>query len=312
MTRISALSITAGFALAAAVSMIAAIPAVEAACSSRPVGWIMTLAPHRDSPRTTLTLGLRSRGNEARYWDIVVREGSPTGRDIGRNRTGWGPGFRTDFPDLNSGKIYCFQARPRTEPGTEGCLGAPTEWSCKATAQAPHAESAGRCREYALRAREARTEALGRYGCDRKVISGRGWEASYTEHYTWCLGASADAAAAETAKRTQIMHQCRVDAARPKGGDAKIQVHRAGNFFIVNGSGFAPNAPVVIRLSGSGAATPSITTHHNQRIVANATGRITLRLAYPFVCKPGSGSVFLAAEDQDNRRSPLVRQFCSA
>jgi hypothetical protein len=311
MRPMSATAVLAGATLSLVIGASA-----QAACSSRPdTGWIMWLAPQKSSPETTLALTLRSRGGETKYWDVEVRRDSPTGPiEAGRGLAG-ARGPTILFPKLEPGKTYCFRARARTEAGREGCTAvAFTEWGCKATVgPKQHSESA-RCREYALQAREARTEALGRYKCDPKVISGRGWDASYTEHYSWCLGATSQAAEAETAKRTQIMHQCRVDAAKPKGGNAQIRAYKAGNRFVISGSGFAPNVPVIIRLSGPGAATESITVTYygKQRVVSDAAGRFTVVMPYPFVCKPSFARLAVRAEDQDNRKSPVVMTYCSA
>jgi hypothetical protein len=168
------------------------------------------------------------------------------------------------------------------------------------------------CRTYASRAVGAVKMARDTYKCDPKVISGPRWSPNFEEHRTWCETAEPKTANFEDKERTRIMHQCRVDAAKgPPGKPALNVTSQGGDTFFVNVSGFPPNVPVIIRLSGPGASIASVTSTNNQRIVANAQGAVSVRLFGAQICKRGGGTVIFTAEDQDGRKSPPATAKCA-
>ena len=75
--------------------------------------------------------------------------------------------------------------------------------------------------------------------------------------------------------------------------------------------GFAPNAPVIIRITGPGASIATVTVANNQRITADARGNINIRLFGAQICKRGGGTVTFTAEDQDNPKSAPVSSKCA-
>ncbi|MCW5772429.1 MAG: hypothetical protein KIT16_12385 [Rhodospirillaceae bacterium] len=223
--------------------------------------------------------------------------------------------FNKLFTLPKAGTHYCIRVRARTEASREGCVSA--LWSapaCATTFSAAQADPAKSrlCNRYASGAIGQAKLARETYKCDAATLSGPRWTASFSEHVTWCMAADAAARNRESAERTRIMHACRVKAAGPKGGNARISVtSKAGDTFFVTGSGFAPNAPVIIRLSGPGASIATVTVANNQRIVADARGNISIRLFGAQICKRGGGTVTFTAEDQDNHASPPATAKCA-
>src|SRR5262245_14562442 len=125
------------------------------------------------------------------------------------------------------------------------------------------------CRNYATRA-VAAVKFVHDNHCDPKVFSGRRWTSDFNEHLRWCMQADPRTANFEDRERTRMSNECRTGPpAGPKGGVPGITVtSRAGDTFFINGSGFPPNAPVIIRLGGPGAAISTITVVNNERLVA--------------------------------------------
>jgi hypothetical protein len=186
-------------------------------------------------------------------------------------------------------------------------------WSSEASFYIPDRSAKGRqCETYAQRAVGTLKLARDTYKCDPKTISGPRWSADVAEHRTWCLGADPKFANFEDRERFRIAQACRIAAGKAQGGKALIAVvSQGGDRFNINGSGFAPNAPVVIRLSGPGASIATVTVQNNRRITADARGRIAIRLFGAQICKRGGGDVTFVAQDQDNPPSPPVTRKCS-
>jgi hypothetical protein len=168
------------------------------------------------------------------------------------------------------------------------------------------------CRRYAERAVDALKLARDTYKCDPKVISGPRWTSDFEAHRSFCIGAPAAQSNAEDRARNATVAQCRANAGKPQGGKAKISVRSTGgDTFFITGSGFAPNAPVIIRISGPGASIATVTVANNQRITADARGNINIRLFGAQICKRGGGTVTFTAEDQDNPKSAPVSAKCA-
>jgi hypothetical protein len=311
-------SILAAAAVSAAIGSVAA-----AACSDsdRP-----TVPGGVEVGRMSSTsIELRWRNNsrtigDRTCFDIEVRDrqGKPVGKDVtgescDEKTASSGRKSRT-FTGLNPKKEYCFRVRARSDARREGCVS--LAWAgpvCATTDADPVDRKNIACRDYATRAVGAVKYAL-EAGCDAKATSGPRWSSDFDQHYHWCKTADPKIANLEDNMRNRIVQLCRVQATSPKGGNAQIRAYKSGNRFVFNGSGFAPNVPVIIRLSGPGAATESITVtfHGKQRIVSDAAGRITVVMPYAFVCKPGFARLAVRAEDQDNRKSPVVMTYCPA
>ncbi len=308
-----------------AISFVLAAPTAHASCGDRPATPDITRAePVRDFlKRPALQFHWRnaSRGNEKLYWDFEAKDGSGK---IVRSQTGIAvtpmtPARHYTFSKLftfaREGTQYCIRVRARTEASREGCVS--EQWSAPAcattfsAAQADPAKSQA-CNRYASGAVGQVKLARETYKCDAATLSGPRWTSTFGEHLNWCMGAEAAARDRETAERTRIMHECRVKAAGPKGGKAQITVtSKAGDTFFITGSGFAPNAPVIIRLSGPGAAIATVTVANSQRIVADAKGSLSIRLFGAQICKRGGGSITFTAEDQDNHASPPATAKCA-
>src|SRR5690349_10206054 len=108
------------------------------------------------------------------------------------------------------------------------------------------------------------------------------------------------------------MHECRISAAGPKGGTPRITVtSTGGDTFFITGSGFPPNSPVIIRLSGPGAAIATVTVANNERIVSNKDGNISIRLFGAQICKRGGGRIDFSAEDQDRPQKATGSATCA-
>ena len=197
--------------------------------------------------------------------------------------------------------------------GKDRCTGfsAPVSFTPGAPDKADAAKATA-CRNYANRAVGAAKLARDTYKCDAKVISGPRWTANFDEHFRWCVGAEPRIANFEDKERIRIMHSCRVDAAKgPPGKPALSVTSQGGDTFFVNVSGFPPNVPIIIRLSGPGASIASVTVANNQRIVADAKGAVSIRLFGAQICKRGGGQVTFTAEDQDGRKSPPATAKCA-
>lgn len=303
----------------------AAAPSTHASCGDRPATPDITRAePVRDFlKRPALQFHWRntSRGNEKLYWDFEARDDSGK---IVRSQTGAAVSpmtparhfmFSKLFTFAKEGTQYCIRVRARTEASREGCVS--EQWSAPACAttfskaQADPAKSRA-CNRYASGAVGQAKLARETYKCDAATLSGPRWTATFAEHLNWCMGAEAAARDRESAERTRIMHACRVTAAGPKGGKAQIAVtSKGGDTFFITGSGFAPNAPVIIRLSGPGASISTVTVANNQRIIADAKGNLSVRLFGAQICKRGGGTVTFTAEDQDNHASPPATSKCA-
>ena len=108
----------------------------------------------------------------------------------------------------------------------------------------------------------------------------------------------------------RIMQECRLH--RPTNAlTLTVAQSRGGDDYTVTGRGFPANAPVVLRLSGAAARTPSITTANNQLITANAQGTFTVRLFGAMLCK-GAGQLIFVAEERDHgRQSNRVVSKCT-
>jgi len=168
------------------------------------------------------------------------------------------------------------------------------------------------CETYAQRAVGTLKLARDTYKCDPKVISGGRWSPDIAHHRDWCNGADPKVANFEDRERFRIAQECRINAGKAQGGKARIAVQSSGgDTFFITGSGFAPNAPVIVRLSGPGASIATVTVVSGQRIRADAKGNISIRLFGAQICKRGGGDVTFAAEDQDNAKSPPVTSKCA-
>lgn len=176
------------------------------------------------------------------------------------------------------------------------------------TGPSPQVKAA--CDQYARTAVGAVKLARLTYRCSPSIISGPRWTSNFSEHFNWCVTATPAARASETKARTDIMHQCRLHL---PGGAARLSVALAqrGDFYTVTGSGFAVNAPVVVRVSGPASRNTSITVVSGQRIIADARGNISIRLPGVMVCNR-AGQVSFMAESGDNIRSNTVASTCRA
>jgi len=309
---------TAALASILAVTAIAASPAF-AACDDRPG------TPNRLTTRvnsdSSITLGWTNRRRVAfnlgqrTCWDIEVRDGR--GAAVGKDVTGGsciGVGFGSlaghRFDGLDENKRYCFRVRARTEPGTEGCVSQIWAGPVCATTQVNRKDAA--CRNYANRAVGTAKLARETYKCNPGTISGPRWSENFEEHRRWCISAPAATANFEDRARARIAQECRIAAAKgPVGAPRIVVTSRAGDTFFVNGSGFPPNVPIIIRLSGPGASIANVTVSNNQRIVADAKGSFSVRLFGAQICKRGGGNVVFTAEDQDGRKSPAATAKCA-
>jgi hypothetical protein len=167
------------------------------------------------------------------------------------------------------------------------------------------------CQKYAERAVGAVKYAKD-MGCDAKVISGPRWTSDFQEHRLFCMRSPAAQSNAEDRARNRIAQECRIQAGKPKVGKLTLSVtSRAGDTFFVKASGFGPNVPVVIRLSGPGASTSAVTVVKGERIVANAKGEVSVTLFGAQICKRGGGAVTFTAEDQDNHKTPSATAKCA-
>ncbi len=178
------------------------------------------------------------------------------------------------------------------------------------TPSGPSPQVKAACEQYARAAVGAVKLARLTYRCSPSIIRGPRWTSSFADHFNWCLTASPAARASETKARNDIMHQCRLHL---PGGTARLSVALAprGDFYTITGSGFAVNAPVVIRVSGPASRNTSITVVNGQRIIADARGNISLRLPGIMVCNR-AGAVSFMAESGDNIRSGTVASTCRA
>jgi hypothetical protein len=201
------------------------------------------------------------------------------------------------------------QGCTRNVVGASSCSRWSDEVSYHIADRSPKAKA---CETYAQRAVGVAKLARDTYKCDPKVISGPRWTADLAQHRSWCIDAEPKIANFEDRERFRISQQCRVDAGKAQGGKARIAVvSQKGDTFIITGSGFAPNAPVIIRLSGPGASIATVTIVSGQRLKADAKGNISLRLFGAQICKRGGGDVTFTAEDQDNAKSPPVTSKCA-
>ncbi len=168
------------------------------------------------------------------------------------------------------------------------------------------------CRNYASRAVGTVRLARFTYRCDPKVISGPRWSSNFDEHFRWCQTADPQTANFEDRERGRIAQECRISAAGPKGGTPRITVtSRGGDTFFINGSGFPPNSPIIIRLSGPGASIATVTVANNERIVSNKDGNISIRLFGAQICKRGGGRIDFSAEDQDRPQKATGSATCA-
>jgi hypothetical protein len=148
------------------------------------------------------------------------------------------------------------------------------------------------CRAYATSA--VQTVKQARSVCNAATLSGSRWTDNFDQHMNACMNVLAQQpgwANAETDARTKILQQCH----------PTIAVATGGASFDVRVTGFQPNVPVIIVLSGAAAQTGRIATVNGQRIITDGTGSVQVRLDRPLVCKAG-GSVTFTAEDADGAR----------
>lgn len=248
-------------------------------------------------------------------WDIEITDGSGK---VTRTGAGIGPcvsahnRFTVPYTldHLEPGTRRCMRVRARTEPGTQGCVS--DYWTAKACATTTADPKARGCTAYANRAMGVAKLARETYKCNPATISGPRWTASFEEHRRWCMGAAASAADFEDRERARIAQECRIAAGKGPGGNVRIGVtSKGGDTFNITGSGFAPNAPVIIRLSGPGASIATVTTASNQRIIADAKGNLSVRLFGAQICKRGGGNVTFTAEDQDGHKSGPATAKCA-
>lgn len=244
------------------------------------------------------------------HFQMGAREHSPT--EVGRNRNQLCNRRNEVFLITNApqgGRISVrVQGCESRLIGKDSC----TAFSEPVSAALISPQHAAACRNYANRAVGAVKLARDTYKCDPKTISGPRWTTSFDEHFRWCETAEPKTANFEDRERTRIMHQCRVDAAKGPAGKPAIAVRaQGGDTFFVSVTGFPPNVPVIIRLSGPGASIASVTSANNQRIIADARGAVSIRLFGAQICKRGGGTVIFTAEDQDGRKSPPATSKCS-
>ena len=163
------------------------------------------------------------------------------------------------------------------------------------------------CQRYATVAVETLRMARDFYRCHPSFLTGSRWTSDFNAHFNWCMTATPAARTSEENARTATMHRCRL---QPPVGSASLSVVLAprGDFFTVTGSGFAVNAPVVIRLGGPAAVTSAITVLNGQRIIADARGSISLRLPGVMVCARAGQVTFLG--DDSEKRSNTVTATC--
>jgi len=244
------------------------------------------------------------------HFQMGAREHSPT--EVGRNRNQLCNRRSEVFLITNApqgGRISVrVQGCESRLIGKDAC----TAFSAPVSAALISPQHSAACRNYANRAVGAVKLARNTDKCDPKTISGPRWSTSFDEHFRWCETAEPKTANFEDRERIRIMHACRVDAAKGPAGKPALSVRsQAGDTFFVNVSGFPPNVPIIIRLSGPGASIASVTVANNQRIVADAKGAVTVRLFGAQICKRGGGQVIFTAEDQDGRKSPPATAKCA-
>ena len=160
------------------------------------------------------------------------------------------------------------------------------------------------CRNYATRAVGTVKYAHDMH-CDPAVISGPRWTSNFQEHLSWCMTANPNVANFEDRERARIAQECRIKAGMPQGTSRlRVTQPARGDKFTLTGSGYAPNARVIIRVSGPAGRAQAITTNF-----ADAKGNFAVTLAGVVVCnKPGT--VTFTAEDQDKPASPPVNATC--
>ena len=175
-----------------------------------------------------------------------------------------------------------------------------------AAEDAANAKNEAECRQYAQAAIDMRRFA--RYGrCSAAALSGPRWSPRFDDHMRWCRTASPQARQAETLARRQEFDRCRAEARKP---NITVTQSRGGDDYFLNGTGFAANAPVTIRVGGPAAGTVNITVVNRQRILANASGAISVRLFGAMFCKRG-GDITFAAQDGDGPLSNVVNSKCN-
>jgi hypothetical protein len=151
------------------------------------------------------------------------------------------------------------------------------------------------CRAYANSAVEAVKQA--RSVCNPATLSGSRWTDNLGQHMNACMNILAQQpgwAKAETDARTKFIEDC-------QGKNTTIAVDTGGASFDVRVTGFQPNVPVIIVLSGAAAQTERIATVNGQRIITDGTGSVQVRLERTIVCKT-AGPVTFTAEDADGAR----------
>jgi len=155
------------------------------------------------------------------------------------------------------------------------------------------------CKQYAGEAIRILTLARDTYKCLPSILSGPRWSSDFQLHADWCMGAQARERNSETAERTRIMHECRL---HMDPGNPTISARPSARGFNVSAAGFTANAPIILVLSGAAAApTPRIANVGGERIIANASGSISLMVPRTQVCRR-RGPISIAAEDLDGIR----------
>ena len=258
-----------------------------------------------------------SGGLDCHHFNIRERSGHQF-EAPGTNRNQLANRRSAAFPNVRFGsnnKIFLMvQACTKPLIGSSHCTGWSPEFAHDVEPMAgkvdPRKQAA--CRNYATRA-VTHAKFVRDNHCDPKVYSGPRWTTNFDEHLRWCLTAAPATANFENRERTRMAEECRKGPpAGPKGGTPKIAVtDRAGDTFFITGSGFPPNAPVIIRLSGPGASIATVTVVNGQRLTADKNGNFSIRLFGAQVCKRGGGAITFTAEDQDRPQKASGTSKCA-
>ncbi|MCW5772566.1 MAG: hypothetical protein KIT16_13070 [Rhodospirillaceae bacterium] len=235
----------------------------------------------------TMAALISGAGAQASYNCRVFGKSFPT--CSGSCPSGWKQAYRQ--PCLVGSKAYCCKIPPDKKSDD-------AFWEKRKLTYA--------CQKYAGNAVAAVKKARNQIKCPAATISGARWSTSYKEHQNWCLGATEAARKREEAERNRVMTTCKSGPSPGPGPASQPTPHlrvqlMGGKTFAVIGSGFLPNAPVVLLISGTPARIGRTGVANGQRIVANASGAISVRVGASDVCK-SAGTIFFRAEDPDGRR----------
>ena len=258
------------------------------------------------NPRiAAITLHWENRASEDKVCFIVEATGPGNWHKVdhtsscGPGGKGWSKSM--NFLGLIPDSKYCFRVRAWTGSLGGDCQSPWTGWVCGNT----QIGNSRVCDDYAKKAVDIHRMARDFYKCSADVLTGPRWTASFEQHKDWCMGATPQQRGFEQSERNRIMQACRVTAAMPQGvvGITVTQPPR-GDSFTIQGTGFAMNARVIIRVSGPAGRPQAITNNF-----ADAKGAFSVVLQGVQVCnKPGT--VTFTAEDQDKPASKPVNATC--